>query len=84
MYFCHMKTVNFLKSDADRCRRKIVINEINILQNLAESQVTHVKIVREMGKLHSLWFKGTAKDMRIAELQDNWQREQQNFMQVLL
>ena len=79
-----MKTVNFLKSNSDRCRRKIVITEINILRNLAESQVTHVKIVREVGKLHSLWFKGTAKDMRIAELQDNWQREQLNFMQSLL
>lgn len=42
----------------------------------------HRKIVREMGKLHSLWFKGNAKDMRLAELQDNWQREKPNFMQA--
>jgi hypothetical protein len=79
-----MKTVNFLKSNADRCRRKIVITEINILRNLAESQLTHEKIVREMGKLHSLWFKGTAKNMRVSELLDNYQKEQTNFMQTLL
>jgi len=36
--------------------------------------LTHRKIVREMRKLHSLWFKGTAKDMRLAELQENWLR----------
>ena len=78
----HMKTVNFLKSKSDWCRRKIVITEINILWNLAENHMKHRKIVREMGKLNSLWFKGNAKDMRLAELQDNWQREKPNFMQA--
>lgn len=79
-----MKTVNFLKSKSDRCRRKIVITEINILWNLAEDHMKHRKIVREMGKLHSLWFKGDAKVIRLAELQDNWQGEKPNFMQAQL
>jgi hypothetical protein len=79
-----MNTINFLKSKTDQCRRKIVIAEINILLNRDESHLSNEKIVREMGKLHSFWFKGTAKDMRIAELQDNWQSEQTGFMQANL
>jgi hypothetical protein len=79
-----MKKVNFLKSNADRCRRKIVITEINILRNLAESELTHEKIIREMGKLHSLWFKDTDKNMRVAELLDNHLDEQSIFMQANL
>ena len=79
-----MKTINYSKSNADKCRRKIVIAEINILRNLAESQVRHEKIVREVGKLHSIWFQGSSKDMRLAELQDNWLSEQPNFMQTLV
>ena len=66
-----MKTVNFIKSETDPFRRKIVIAEINILINLEECHVSNKKIVREMGKLHSFWFKGASKDMRIAELQVN-------------
>ena len=76
-----MKTVNFLKSSSDQCRRKIVIAQINILRNLEENPGRHEKIVREMGKLHSLWFKGASKEIRIAELQDNWQKEQPDFFQ---
>jgi hypothetical protein len=67
-----MKTINFLKSNADKCRRRIVIAEINKLHNLSESQPRHDKIVREMKKLHSIWFQGTSKEIRIAELQVNW------------
>ncbi len=79
-----MKTVNFLKSSANKCKRKIVIAEINILRNLGENQMRQERIVREIEKLHSLWFKGTAKDLRIAELQDNWKREQSNLTQAFL
>lgn len=79
-----MKTVNYLKPKTDRCRRKIVITAINILWTHEENHLKHRKIVREMGKLHSLWFKGEAKDMRLAELQDNWQTEEPNFMQAQL
>lgn len=79
-----MKTINYSKSNANKCRRKIVIAEINILRNLAESQVRHEKIVREVGKLHSLWFQGSSKDLRIAELQDNWLSEKPIFMQTLV
>jgi hypothetical protein len=79
-----MKTINFLKSGSDKCRRKIVIAEIIKLRNLAESDVRHQRIVREVGKLHSFWFKGPAKDIRISELQGNWLRDQPNFMQPFL
>jgi hypothetical protein len=75
-----MKTVNFLKSETDQFRRKIVIAEINILINLDETHVSNKKIVREMGKLHSFWFNGISKDIRIAELQDSWHSEQLDFI----
>jgi hypothetical protein len=63
-----MKTSNFLKSNADLCRRRIVVAEINILWNLGESQPRQDKIDREVGKLHNLWFKGIARDMPMADL----------------
>ena len=79
-----MKTTNYLKSDADKCRRKIVVAEINILYNQVQRQGNYDKIVREMGKLHSLWFQGTAKDTRIAGLNNDWQEEQENYTQSFL
>jgi hypothetical protein len=78
-----MKTVNFTKSETYQFRRKIVIAEINILINLDHNHMINAKIVREMGKLHSLWFSGTAKDMRIAELQDNRNNKYLNLIQPL-
>lgn len=79
-----MKTFNFSKSNSHKYRRKIVITEINKLLNLSENQLRQERIFRELGKLHSLWFQGTAKDMRILELHDTWQREQANLVQVHL
>lgn len=67
-YLCEMKTSYLLKSNADISRRRIVIAEINILRNLEENQRRHDKIIREMGKLHFLWFKGIARDIRNSEL----------------
>lgn len=78
-----MKTVKFLKSSSDQCRRKIVIAQINILRNLEENPVRHEKIVREVGKLHSLWFKGASKEIRIAELNDNLYRAQDAYIQTI-
>ncbi|MBK7710076.1 MAG: hypothetical protein IPN67_17845 [Bacteroidales bacterium] len=60
-----MKILNLFKSNADVCRRRIVVAEINILRNLDENQPRQDKIVREMGKLHSLWFKGISRDLRM-------------------
>jgi hypothetical protein len=79
-----MKTINFLKSSADKCRRKIVIAQINILWNLDKRQGNNEKIVREIGKLHSLWFQGSSKDIRIAELNNNWQKEQPDYKQTFV
>jgi cyanophycinase-like exopeptidase len=79
-----MKTNNFLKSNSDKCRRKIVIAEINILWNLDKRQGNNEKIVREIGKLHSIWFQGSSKDTRIAELDNNWQREQPSYTQSFM
>jgi hypothetical protein len=76
-----MKTTNFFKSDADKCRRKIFIAEINILFNNVRRQDNHNKIVREMGKLHSLWFQGASKDIRLAEINENSGKEERNFTQ---
>jgi hypothetical protein len=36
----------------------IVITEINILRQFEDNQLIDDKIIREMRKLHSLWFKG--------------------------
>ena len=41
-----------------KCRRMIVIAEINILRKYEDRQLIDDKIVRQMTKLHSLWFKG--------------------------
>jgi hypothetical protein len=37
----------------------IVIQEINILRKFEDKQPINDKIVRQMTKLHSLWFKGS-------------------------
>ena len=54
-----MKTLPLLKTNSSKCRRVIVIAEINILRKFEDNHLIQEKIVREMGKLHSLWFKGS-------------------------
>jgi hypothetical protein len=41
-----------------KCKRMIVIAEINKLRENEDKQLIDDKIFREMTKLHSLWFKG--------------------------
>jgi hypothetical protein len=55
-----MKTTDILKTKAHKCRRKIVVAEINILRNFESRELVDGKIVRELSKLHSLWFKDRA------------------------
>ncbi|HBH83770.1 MAG: hypothetical protein A2X05_08250 [Bacteroidetes bacterium GWE2_41_25] len=63
-----MRTPNLLKSKAHQCRRKIVIDEIRILRNFEGSHLIQDKILRELTKLHSLWFKSSGSIMREAKL----------------
>lgn len=48
-----------LKATSSKCRRMIVIAEINILRKFEDKQPINDKIVRQMTKLHLLWFKGS-------------------------
>lgn len=48
-----------LKAISSKCRRMIVIAEINILRKFEDKQPINDKIVRQMTKLHLLWFKGS-------------------------
>jgi hypothetical protein len=58
-----METLKIINSNANLCRRKIVVAQIKILRNFEERPFTQQKIVREMNKLHWLWFKGGSKYM---------------------
>jgi hypothetical protein len=53
-----MRSTTLLKANMSKCRRMIVIAEINILRKNEDRQLIDDKIVRQMTKLHSLWFKG--------------------------
>jgi len=63
-----MKTLIRLKSNANKRRRKIVIEEINILRNFEGSHLIQKKISRQLTKLHSLWFKDSLRAISYAEL----------------
>jgi hypothetical protein len=49
-----------MKSNAHKCRRKIVVAEISILRKFEGRDLMQNKIDRQMSKLHLLWFKGSA------------------------
>jgi hypothetical protein len=53
-----MRSSTLLKTNSSKCRRMISVAEINILRKFEDSQLIDDKIVRQMAKLHSLWFKG--------------------------
>jgi hypothetical protein len=53
-----MRSTTLLKTSSSKCRRMIVIAEINILRKYEDRQLIDDKIIRQMTKLHSLWFKG--------------------------
>ena len=53
-----MRSNTLIKTNASKCRRMIVIAEINILRKYEDRQLIDDKIVRQMTKLHTLWFKG--------------------------
>ena len=57
-YLCTMKT------NSSKLRREIVIAEINILRQYEHRELIQEKISREIGKLHSLWFKGNHVQIR--------------------
>ena len=53
-----MKNSTLTKTNGSKCRRMIVIAEINNLRKREDRLETDIKIGRQMSKLHSLWFKG--------------------------
>ena len=63
VYLCIMRNTTLIKINASKCRRMIVIAEINILRRYEDKQNIDDKIVRQMTKLHALWFKGKSNDL---------------------
>lgn len=53
-----MRNNTFLKTNASKCRRMIIIAEINNLRKYEDRLLIDSKIGRQMYKLHSIWFKG--------------------------
>lgn len=54
-----MRNSTLIKTNASKCRRMIVIAEINNLRKREDRLLIDSKIGRQMYKLHSLWFKGS-------------------------
>jgi hypothetical protein len=53
-----METMTISLGNSSRCKRMIIIAEINKLRKVEDFRPVDSKIYREMRKLHSLWFKG--------------------------
>lgn len=53
-----MKTLTISLKNSSRCKRMIIVAQINKLRKFEDIRPVDSKIYREMRKLHSLWFKG--------------------------
>jgi hypothetical protein len=51
-----------INPDSSRCKRMIIVAEINKLRKIEHARPVETKIYREMRKLHALWFKGQFQD----------------------
>jgi hypothetical protein len=46
---------------AHTAKRRASVAEINLLRKFEDRQMIEDRITRQLGKLHKLWFKGTAR-----------------------
>jgi len=53
-----MKTNIISPRDSSKCKRMIIVAQINKLRKFEDFRPVDNKIYREMRKLHILWFKG--------------------------